>query len=128
MILAEIHAMAPGAKVLAVGEYNPFPASPNNPLNAIAATAIQGLNSTIQAVAGQWGATYVDTYDAFLGHEGQYTYMSPTSTNVHPNALGYSVIASQIEAAAVPEPSTFAVFGVGFVGLLVAARRRARAA
>jgi lysophospholipase L1-like esterase len=126
VVLAEIHALDPGAKVLAVGEYNPFPASPSNPLNAIAATAIQGLNQTIQAVAGQWGATYVDTYTPFVGHEAQYTYMSPTSDNVHPNAMGYSVIASQIEAAIVPEPSTFAVLAVGFAGLFVAARRRAR--
>jgi lysophospholipase L1-like esterase len=127
-LLAEIHGLDPTAKVYAVGEYNPFPANPNNPLNAFAAQAIMGLNATIQSVAGSLGATYVDTYTPFVGHEAQYTYMSPTSDNVHPNTLGYSVIANQIIAATVPEPSTFAVMGLGFTALAVTARRRARRA
>jgi lysophospholipase L1-like esterase len=122
VILAEIHALLPNAKVFALGEYNPFPAAPNSPLNAIAGPAIQGLNATIQSVAQSWGAQYVDTYTPFVGHEAQYTYMSPTSGNVHPNALGYSVIAGQIEA--VPEPSALAVMGIGFAALAIHVRRR----
>ncbi len=122
VILAEVHAFLPNAKVYALGEYNPFPANPNNPLSGIAGPAIQGLNATIQSVAKSWGAQYVDTYTPFVGHEADYTYMSPTSGNVHPNALGYSVIASQIEA--VPEPSTLAVMGLGFAALAVQIRRR----
>jgi lysophospholipase L1-like esterase len=122
VILAEIHALLPNAKVFTMGEYNPFPAAPNSPLNAIAGPAIQGLNATIQSVAKSWGAQYVDTYTPFVGHEAQYTYMSPTSDNVHPNALGYSVIAGQIEA--VPEPSTIAVMGIGFAALAVHVRGR----
>jgi len=125
VLLAEIHALDPGAKISAVGEYNPFPANPNNPLNAIAGPAIAGLNATIQSVAGTWGATYVDTYTPFVGHEAQYTYLSATSDNVHPNALGYSVIANSIEQASVPEPSTLAVMGLGFAALALTARRRA---
>jgi lysophospholipase L1-like esterase len=127
VVLAEIHALAPGAKVYAVGEYNPFPATPSNPLNAVAATAIQGLNATIASVAGTWGAQYVDVYTPFLGHEAAYTYMTVDAGDVHPNALGYSVIASQIAGAQiVPEPSTLAVMGLGFAALALTARRRAR--
>ena len=126
VLLAEIHQLDPTAKVFAVGEYNPFPANPNNPLGAIAGKAIMGLNATIQSVAGSWGATYVDTFTPFVGHEAQFTLMSPTSDNVHPNATGYQAIASAIEAASVPEPSTLAVMGFGFVALAATARRRAR--
>jgi lysophospholipase L1-like esterase len=122
IILAEARALLPNAKISILGEYNPFPASPNNPLNALAGPAIQGLNSAIQLTAKAFSAQYVDTYTPFVGHEADYTYMSPTSGNVHPNALGYSVIAAQIEA--VPEPSTLAVMGLGFAALAVHVRRR----
>jgi len=125
IVLAEIHALDPTAKVYAMGEYNPFPANPTNPLNAIAKPAVQGLNATIQSVAGTWGATYVDTYTPFLGHEAQYTYMTVTPGNVHPNAEGYAVIANQlINATPAPEPSTIAVLGLGFAAIAVTARRR----
>ena len=129
VLLAEVHTLAPNAKVFAVGEYNPFPATPSNPLNAIAGPAITALNATIQGVAGQWGAQYVDVYTPFVGHESAYTYMNVVSGDVHPNALGYSVIAAAIEGPnAVPEPSTLAVLGLGFAALAVTARRRARLA
>ena len=125
VLLAEIHTLAPAAKVYALGEYNPFPANPSNPLNAIASTAVQGLNATIQGVANNWGAKYVDVYSPFVGNEAKYTYLSLTSDNVHPNALGYSVIAAQLgNATPTPEPSTLAVMGLGFAGLVVVARRR----
>ncbi len=127
VVLAEVHALAPMAKVYLLGEYNPFPAQPSNPLNAIAGPAIQGLNSVIQALAASDPqAHYVNTYSAFLGNENAYTYMNVISGDVHPNATGYSVIASQIEA--VPEPSTLAVMGLGFTALVVTLRRRRLAA
>ena len=129
VLLAEVHALLPNAKVFALGEYNPFPATPSDPLNAIAGPAIQGLNATIQGVAKSWGARYVDTFSPFVGNEARYTYMTVVPGDVHPNDLGYSAIASSIEAAAVPEPSALAVMGLGFAALTVAARRRrARAA
>lgn len=121
IVLAEVHSLLPNAKVFALGEFNPFPGQPSNPLNAIAGPAIQGLNATIQSIAKTWSASYVDTYTPFVGHEAQYTYITGGG-NVHPNALGYSVIASQIEA--VPEPSTLAVMGLGFAAVAIHARRR----
>jgi lysophospholipase L1-like esterase len=112
-VLGEIHALAPNAKVFTLGEYNPFPGQPGNPLSAIASPAIQG-------------AHYVNTYSPFVGNESAYTYIAALPGDVHPNALGYSAIAGAIEA--VPEPSTFAVMGLGFAGLAYAARRRRRQA
>ena len=126
VLLAEIHSLDPTAKVYALGEYNPFPATPTNPLNAIAGPAIQGLNATIASVAKTWGAQYVDVYTPFVGNEANYTYMNVVPGDVHPNALGYAVIASRIDGVPVPEPSTFAVMGFGFVALIATARRRAR--
>jgi lysophospholipase L1-like esterase len=124
-LLNEVKALLPAAHVSLLGEYNPFPATPSNPLNAIAAPAIQALNTTIQGLAKQFGAAYVDTYSAFVGREAQLTHMVDSPGNVHPNDAGYTVIAGQIEA--VPEPSTLAVLGLGFTGLLALARRRSRA-
>ena len=122
VVLAEVHALAPNAKVYTLGEYNPFPADPTNPLNAIAGPAIKGLNDTIQGLAKSFGTQYVDTYTPFVGHESDYTYMNVVPGDVHPNATGYAVIAAQIEA--VPEPSTLAVMGLGFTALVVTVRRR----
>ena len=129
VLLAEVHTLAPNAKVFAVGNYNPFPADPSNPLNAFAKQAIMGLDTTIKSVAGSWGATYVDTYTPFFGNEAKFTYMNIMSGNVHPNALGYQAISDAIAGAnSVPEPSTIAVLGLGFVGLVAGTRRRSRRA
>jgi lysophospholipase L1-like esterase len=124
VVLAEVHALLPNAKVYALGEYNPFPGQPSNPLNAIAGPAIQGLDATIKGVAKRLGAIYVDTYTPFIGNEANYTYIAAVPGDVHPNALGYSVIAGQIEATPTPEPSTLAVLGLGIAALAVTARRR----
>jgi lysophospholipase L1-like esterase len=135
VLLAEVHTLAPNAKVFAVGTYNPFPADPTNPLNAFAKQAILGLDATVKSVAGSWGATYVDTYTPFLGNEAKYTYMNVVPGDVHPNAIGYQAISDAIAGAsaiatanAVPEPTTFAVLGLGFAGLVAGARRRSRRA
>jgi lysophospholipase L1-like esterase len=124
-VLNELKALVPNARISLLGEYNPFPADPSNPLNAVAAPAIQALNATIQGLAKQYGVTYVDTYSAFVGREAQLTHMVDMPGNVHPNDAGYAAIAGQIEA--VPEPSSLAVLGLGGAGLLALARRRSRA-
>ena len=107
------------------------------------------LNGVIQSLAAQYGATYVDTATPFLGNEARYTFqaLQPAGSsvggqfggvlpigNVHPNALGYDVIAAQVAAAAsgataggamaVPEPSALALLGTGVAFALGFTRRR----
>ena len=98
------------------------------------------LNATIQGLATQFGAAFVDTATPFLRREAALTFQDdqPAGSsvggpfggllpigNVHLNEAGYGVIAAQVAAATpVPEPSTWAVLAIG-LGLLGAMSRRA---
>src|SRR6185312_3606463 len=107
-VLGELRSQLPHADLVVMGYYNPYASVPSNPFAAFAAPAIQSLNSVLQADAKALCARYVDTYTPFQGHEAQYTYIASSGSqyNVHPNALGYAVIAGAMEP--VPEPSTLA--------------------
>ena len=120
-ILTELKTLTPSADIALVGYYNPFPGIPDSPILTVADPAIKLLNAVIAGQAAAFGVRYVDTYTPFLGHESEYT------NGVHPNDLGYQVIASAINP--VPEPTTMAVLGVLGLGLAGrAARRRHKAA
>lgn len=118
-LLTELKTLLPNASLVMLGYHNPFNADPTSAIGKIADPAVKALNALIAGEAAAFGARYVDTYTPFLGHELAYTYIA--SGNVHPNATGYAVIASQLET--VPEPSTFLVVGAGLVGWLVLGRR-----
>ncbi|WP_435008376.1 SGNH/GDSL hydrolase family protein [Tundrisphaera lichenicola] len=105
-LLAEVHALLPGARVFVLGQYNPFPADPTHPFAGLAGPAILGLNATLESLAPAFGATYVDIYSPFVGREKELTLFAAPDYNVHPNQAGYSVIAGQIALASVPEPSS----------------------
>lgn len=120
-LLTELKTLLPNATLVMLGYHNPFNADPKSAIGQIADPAIKALNAIIAGEAAAFGAKYVDTYTSFLGHELDYTYIA--SGNVHPNAKGYAVIATQIEA--VPEPSTFLV-GAGILGWIAAGRLRPR--
>jgi lysophospholipase L1-like esterase len=127
-VLGELRAQLPKADLIVMGYYNPYAAVPNNPFAVVAGPAIQGLDAVLQADAKAFGARYIDTYTPFLGKEVEDTFITTSGTtyNVHPNDAGYALIAGQMQP--VPEPSTLAVLAVGALGLLVADRRRRRAA
>ena len=121
-LLTEIHALAPSAKVSLVGYYNPYPALPNNPITPLAGPAIQFLNAVIAGEAKAFGASYIDTYSAFVGNEATLTHILDPDANVHPNDAGYALIANAIETQSVPEPATVVMLGALAVGLF--ARKR----
>ena len=121
-LLTELKTALPNATLLMLGYHNPFGGTPGHPLSALAGPAIQALNGLIAQDAAAFGGHYVDTYTPFLGHELDLTLIA--SGSVHPNDAGYAVIAAQMEAQTVPEPSTLAVLGAGLVGLLAHGRRR----
>lgn len=140
-ILAEIRQLAPNADLLLLGYFNPFPGDPANPLFAAGGPQV---NSIIQGLAAQYGGRYVDNATPFVGNEAAYTFIDEQRNgsispgpfsgvepvgNVHPNGIGYDVIAAQVAAAgrtAVPEPSALALLGSGLVFALGSLRRRGR--
>lgn len=143
-VLTEVRALAPGATLALLNYYNPFPADPASPTAPIFAAGGTQLNGIIAALARQFGAAYVDTFTPFVGNEALYTYQDdlPAGSsvpgafggllpigNVHPNTLGYDVIAGQVIAAtvAVPEPGSLAILVTAVGALLAARRRRSRA-
>lgn len=141
-LLTEVRQSLPNAPLLLLNYYNPFPADPTSPAAPIAATGGPLLNNIIRGLAAQYGGSYVDTFTPFVGREAQLTFQAnmPTGAtvpppfggtlpvgNVHPNAAGYQVIATQAES--VPEPSGWASsLGVGVALVLGAVWRRRRIA
>ncbi len=148
-VLNEIRAEAPNATLYLNGYYNPFPADPTSPAAPIFNAGGTALNSVIQGLASQYDGIYVDNATPFLGNEAAYTYQAalPAGSSVsgpyggvlpigdvHPNALGYQVIADDMASAGgltpvspVPEPATWAVLitGLGAMGLALRWRRGA---
>ncbi len=147
-LLSEVRQVLPDANLLLLNYYNPFPVDPNSPAAPIFAVGGPLLNGIIRDLTVQYNGAYVDTFTPFVGNEAAYTYQDEQPTgvivpppfggvlpigNVHPNAIGYQVIADQAstaQSAAVPEPSGgLALLGAGgAVGLRTLRRWRGRRA
>lgn len=137
-LLTQITSLAPMARVQVLGYYNPYAALPatnltNVYLKAVSSALITGFNATFQQAAAAHHAQYIDLATPFAGHEDTLTLSNElidgTYPNDHPSTAGYAVIASQLEAAPVPETSArvstglLLLLGLGGIGL---ACRRAR--
>jgi len=146
-VLNQVRSLAPNASLYLLGYFNPFPADPASPAAPVFAAGGTALNGVIQSLAAQFGATYVDNATPFVGNEAQYTYEAslPAGSSVsgayggllpigdvHPNALGYSVIAADVAAAtvpaSVPEPGSWPLLLVGMAAVGITARSRRTAA
>src|SRR5690606_35780141 len=82
----------PEAELILLGYYNPFAATPSDPLHEIAPYGAQAINAMIEAHATLFNARYVDLYTPFLGHEAEWT-LIVSAGDIHPNEVGYAVIA-----------------------------------
>ena len=91
-ILTRIRSHLPGADLIVLGYYNPFAATPADPLHDIAPYGATALNAMIQSQAVAFGGRYVDLYTPFLGNESQWT-LIVSDGDIHPNAAGYNAIA-----------------------------------
>ena len=115
-VLTAIHAKAPGARVLILGYPDLFPQGggcwpvvpiTNGDIAYLRSTEVK-LNGMLAAVAAATGTTYVDTYNATIGHDicqnanvKDVEGLIPTSPaySFHPNARGQAVMAAQVLAA-----------------------------
>ena len=138
-VLNQVRALAPAANIYLLGYFNPFPADPASPAAPVFNAGGTALNDVIRELAGKFGAAYVDNATPFVGNEARFTYQAllPAGSSVsgpfggvlpigdvHPNALGYNVIAADVAAATpVPEPASWAVLAIGLATLGWAGRR-----
>jgi len=105
-VLTEIRAALPTAELLLLTYYNPNAIfGPADPLNQASMLFLNVHTSLLQRLAGPFGAQIVDIATPFQGHEAQYTFIR--SGGVHPNDLGYAVIAQQMIAVSSVSPAAF---------------------
>lgn len=132
-ILGDVRARFPNASIYTLGYHNPYNGDPSHPFYPLADPAVRGLNQIIQGVSSlpQFGAKYVDVYDAIHPNEASLTFIGTWHTDpvnyVHLNDAGYALVGQElIQTASVPEPASLVLAGVG--GLAVLAGRRKRRA
>ena len=112
--------LAPEARLLLPGYYNPYPAGTSE--HDFDDSVLGVFNPAVQSLAQAYGGRYVDLYSLFAGHELALTNIG--TGDVHPNQAGYAVIAGAFSQA-VPEPGSLALTGLVVAGLLVRLRRKA---
>lgn len=116
-LMALIREKAPKATIYVIGYYFPY-VSVHEEQQQGAKKALQLLNDILKQESERAGHTFVDVYEAF--DEKQASYL-PNVRDVHPNQLGYRIIANEmlkyysgddsltlsIEAMPEPNPKTF---------------------
>ena len=131
-LLSDLRTNAPSAHIFVVGYFDAFAGlGAADPFGPFSGPVAQEGNTVLQQEAAAYGATFVNPYNDFLGHEVQYTEIGQPLNNpgdfpnYHPNAAGYNVIAGELDqAATVPEPGPWVLLALGLPVLGLAVRRR----
>jgi lysophospholipase L1-like esterase len=120
-VLTEVEMHAPGAHILLQGFFdNLVPSDPGYALNE---TAIAAGNQVVQQIATAFGSTYVDFYSVINGHVLELTNHDVPGGG-HLNEAGYAAVAHALDLAAVPEPASLVMLGIGFIRVLGYGRLR----
>ncbi|MDX6326467.1 MAG: hypothetical protein QOK15_2821, partial [Nocardioidaceae bacterium] len=111
--LNELHAAAPGAKIVVTNYYDPYLAAwfTNPGLASLSTTLQAALNNTLASAAAEAGATIADLASAFESTDTTLVNGVPTNVSMicrltwmctnnddHPNDAGYAVIAAAVAA------------------------------
>lgn len=137
-ILVDLTTALPDADIRIIGYYDPFAVFLDHPeldpffttdgrgadIARLSDPIIPELNGLLAGLASRFDLTYVETADIFAGRELELTSIATIDLslpNIHPNELGYALLAERI--LAVPAPASLAL-GIACAPLL-ARRRRA---
>jgi acyl-CoA thioesterase I len=82
----------PRPEVVALALYNPAPGSFTDAWTG-------RLNAEIRAAAQRNGAAVADGYEAFRGHEDEFSHYASSSWDIHPTDEGYAALARAFAAA-----------------------------
>ncbi|MCH7323211.1 SGNH/GDSL hydrolase family protein [Solibacillus sp. MA9] len=91
-LLLLVRELAPKADVYVVGYYFPYVSVHQEQVGG-AATALKLLNDILAQEAKRASMTFVDVYDSFEENRGKYL---TNNNDVHPNQLGYLIMANAI--------------------------------
>jgi lysophospholipase L1-like esterase len=125
-VLNQVRSTLPRARLLLLSYYNPDGGlAPDNPFNVAYTIFNQVQSGIVGNLAGPFHASVVDIDTPFRGREDELTFIA--SGGVHPTDQGYAVIAQQMVAATVAEPSSPALIAAGIAALaLLCGRERRR--
>jgi lysophospholipase L1-like esterase len=125
LLITTFHSLSPSSIILVAGA---IPINNNDGFNAEISTYDSYIQNTL--VPSLSYTRYVNLYSDFIASDGSTISAYYGDDNIHPNAVGYPVIASTWAAAIqqleVPEPPAFTFVALGLVGLIAvgAARKR----
>jgi hypothetical protein len=96
---------------------------PADPFDIVNEIFDAGQTAMIEGLTGPFDAELVDIHTPFIGHEAACTFV--LSGGVHPNDIGYAVIADQMIQASIPEPPSLLILA-GALAMIGLSRRRQR--
>jgi lysophospholipase L1-like esterase len=94
VIFRSLRTACPACEIIAVNQYNPFPAGKFK----VDITTVFATYSTLLKQAAQpFGVRVADVYTPFVGHERAFTWIA--RGDAHPTTAGYAVMATAVAMA-----------------------------